>query len=487
MPDQTAPLPHDRAAELAVLGAVLLDPRQLDSVRQVLAPTDFYDARHRWIFDAVCSLDTDNEPVDVVTLRSRLDRDGRLETVGGPAFLAELFDGLALSTNAGDYARLVRGHSLARRLHRYGSRIAADAPRREPAALLEDAERTLFSIAEGLQTNAPVPVGETTDALAQEAQEYREALPGIETGLPELDRLMGGLRPSDLVLLGARPGEGKTSLALNVTLDAALRGARVLVFSLEMSLRQIGIRLLFSHARVDARPLAERGIYSADDRKKIRNANESLRRLPIRVDDSPVTPVELRSKARQLRRDPGLDLIVVDYLQLMRAGDDGRRRFENRNLEIADISRSLKLLAKELDVPVLALSQLSRAPEQRDAAAPRLSDLRESGSLEQDADIVLFLHRERRPAPRANENGAPAEPGPPTRRVTVAKNRNGPTGSIQLAWLDRFTRFASIAELDSTPTPDGRDDWEDDEASEAAPDNHTPPGGPPDPAPEVGF
>ena len=446
MPEEAARLPYDHAAERAVLGAVLLDRRQLDAVRQVVAAADFYDSRHRRVFEAVCSLDDDQEPIDLVTLRARLDRDGSLEAAGGVGFLAELFDGLALSTNAAEYAGIVGGHALARKLHRYGSRITQEVGKQEPRTLLEEAEKSLFAIAEGFQTGAPVPIGEAAAPIAEEAQKQRDTFPGIRTGLPVLDDLMGGLRPSDLILLGARPGEGKTSLALNISLAAALHGHQVLVFSLEMPVRQIAIRLLFSHAQVDARPLSQPGMLSAEDRRKIRNANEVFRALPIRVDDSTVTPVELRSKARQLRRDPGLDLIVVDYLQLMHAGQSGDRRFENRNLEIAEISRSLKLLAKELDVPVLALSQLSRAPEQRDATAPRLSDLRESGALEQDADIVLFIHRERRPAPRdsGGGDGPPMEPGPPVRRVMVAKNRNGPTGVVRLAWLDRFTRFLPI-------------------------------------------
>lgn len=447
MADEPLSLPHDFSAERAVLGAVLLDRQQLDRVLPILTAADFFDARHRKIFEAVCHLDRENESVDAITVRSRLDRNGSLAAAGGAAYLAELYDALALSTNAAEYAEIVRGHALSRQLYRYGAGIMREVAGREPRALLEDAEQQLFRIAERSLSEAPVPIGEATDPVAAEAERLREDFGGIRSGLDTLDALMGGLRRSDLILLGARPGEGKTSLALNITLAAALQGKRVLVFSLEMPVRQIAIRLLFSHARVDARQLSLPGLLSAGDRQRIQNANRQVREMPIRVDDSTVTPIEIRSKSRQHRRDPGLDLIVVDYLQLMRADDDSRRRFENRNLEIADISRSLKLLAKELDVPVLALSQLSRAPEQRDFAEPRLSDLRESGALEQDADIVLFIHRERRRAAR----GGDGEDGPPppnrdVRRVLVAKNRNGPTGTVRLAWLDRFTRFETIDE-----------------------------------------
>lgn len=473
MADEPLALPHDLAAERAVLGAVLLDRQQLDRVLQVLTAEDFFDARHRKVFEAVCHLDRENESVDAITVRSRLDRTGSLAAAGGAGYLAELYDALALSTNAAEYAAIVRGHALSRRLYRYGAGITREVAAREPRALLEDAERQLFQIAERSQSAAPVPIGEATDPVAAEADRLREDFGGIRSGLDSLDSLMGGLRRSDLILLGARPGEGKTSLALNITLAAALQGKRVLVFSLEMPVKQIAIRLLFSHARVDARQLSLPGMLSQADRQRIQNANRQVREMPIRVDDSTVTPIEIRSKSRQQRRDPGLDLIVVDYLQLMHADDDHRRRFENRNLEIADISRSLKLLAKELDVPVLALSQLSRAPEQRDFAEPRLSDLRESGALEQDADIVLFIHRERRKPARGEGEDAPAAPPQEVRRVLVAKNRNGPTGVVRLAWLDRFTRFETIDESAFPP--------EAGEPGEYAPETEMPaePGGDP--------
>ena len=476
MADEPLALPHDLAAERAVLGAVLLDRRQLDRVLQVLSAEDFFDARHRKVFEAVCHLDRENESVDAITVRSRLDRSGSLAAAGGAGYLAELYDALALSTNAAEYAGIVRGHALSRQLYRYGAAITREVAGREPRALLEDAERELFRIAERSQSAAPVPIGEATDPVAAEADRLREDFGGIRSGLDPLDALMGGLRRSDLILLGARPGEGKTSLALNITLAAALQGKRVLVFSLEMPVKQIAIRLLFSHARVDARQLSLPGMLSQSDRQRIQNANRQVREMPIRVDDSTVTPIEIRSKSRQQRRDPGLDLIVVDYLQLMHADDDGRRRFENRNLEIADISRSLKLLAKELEVPVLALSQLSRAPEQRDFTEPRLSDLRESGALEQDADIVLFIHRERRKAARGEGEDAPAAPPQEVRRVLVAKNRNGPTGVVRLAWLDRFTRFEAIDESAFSGDAGGPGEYPPEEV-----------GMPPDPDGDPGF
>ena len=446
-------LPHDPAAERAVLGAVLLDPLQLDAVREVLQAGDFLDRRHRNIFEAVCALDgaAGDRKIDLVTVRAELERSGRLAPTGGSAYLGELFDGVARSSNAAEYARVVREHSLSRQLHRLGSRMAAEALRGTPKSVLAEAEKDLFAIAEDTFESGPVRLREELGALWEEAQRPRKGFSGIRTDLQDLDNLMGGLRKSDLIIVGARPGEGKTSLALNIALAAGRTDHRVLIFSLEMPVRQIAARLLFSHARVDARQLGRPGSFSDEDLRRMRNTLPVLAGMQLFVDDSNVTPVELRSKARQLRRDPGLDLIIVDYLQLMRGGGPGERRFENRNLEIAEISRSLKLLAKELAVPVLALSQLSRAPEQRQFTRPRLSDLRESGALEQDADIVLLIHREnRRKGPGAGPDDLAATE-PPTRQIIVAKNRNGPTGKVKLAWLARYTRFETVQNPESAP------------------------------------
>ncbi len=448
MPDGAVRLPQDAAAERAVLAAVLVDRRQLDAVREILKSKDFHDGRHQRIFEVFCLLDDAPEvrKIDLLTVRAELDRTGRLEAAGGGGYLSELVEGVARSSNAADYARLVREHSLSRELHQLGSRIASEAIRNRPQEILAAAEQDLFAIAEGSFASGPVRLTEDLGRLAEESSRKREGFSGIRTGFQDLDDLMGGLRKSDLILVGARPGEGKTSLALNIALTAGHAGKRVLIFSLEMPLRQIAARLLFSQARVDARQLSRPGMLSERDRRLIQATLPVVARMPIYVDDSNVTPVELRSKARQLSREHGLDLIVIDYLQLMRGSEPGTRRFENRNLEIAEISRSFKLLAKELDVPVLALSQLSRAPEQRTgtSTAPRLSDLRESGALEQDADIVIFIHREwQKKKEGADDVDAPS---PPVRRVIVAKNRNGPVGNIKLAWLDRYTRFENLAE-----------------------------------------
>ncbi len=448
-PEDAPRLPHDEAAERAVLAAVVVDASQLDGVREIVTPEDFFDARHRRIFQALCELDDrGNGHIDLVTLGSHLQEEG-LEAAGGPAYLVEIFEGTARSANAAGYARVVRERADSRRLYRMARGLAHEALREEPGPLIARTETKLLEIAERSLGAGPTPITEELGKVVEEASRERKGFPGIRTKLLDLDELMGGLRKSDLILVGARPGEGKTSLALNIALSAAEDGYSVLFFSLEMPLRQIVTRLLFSRARVDPRPLNRPGRMSERDIESLRRTVRDFDRMKIHVDDSDVSPVDLRSRARQLKREEhGLDLVIVDYIQLMRATEKGERRRDNRNLEIGDISRALKLLAKELDVPVLALSQLSRAPETREAAfaKPQLSDLRESGSLEQDADIVLLIHNPHRRKPKegSGPDDLPEPLVPPTRQIIVAKNRNGQTGEAKLAWLGRFTRFENI-------------------------------------------
>ncbi len=461
------------AAERAVLAAVLVDPRQLDSVLQRLRSNgaDFLDERNRRVFRAICALDADGPgtAIDLVTVGAHLEQTGQLEAIGGEPYLVDITAGVPISSNAAGYAEVVREHAIRRRLLHFAAKVGEEARKRPPAAVLETAETELFAIAEGSHASPPVTIAEEVRALEQAAGEERREMGGISTGFRELDEITGGLRKSDLVLVGARPGEGKTSLALNMALSAGLAGRRVLIFSLEMPLRQIAVRLLFSEAQVDAKQLQQRGRMRDDDVHKVRAAARRVRNMKVFVDDSNVTPVELRSKSRQLgREEGGLDLIVVDYLQLMSGAEPGTRRFENRTLEIASISRALKLLARELDTPVLALSQLNRAKDQAGQfAPPQLSHLRESGALEQDADVVLLLHRPAgRRAGRPEDESADADsasgeaPGPPTRQVIVAKNRNGPTGVVELAWLDKFTLFAPIDRRDADSGPDRVDPFD---------------------------
>ncbi len=455
VPEAPIRLPHDEGAERAVLAAVLVDAAQLDAVRDIVEASDFFDVRHRRIFAALCELDDEAKgAIDLVTLIAHLRGDA-LQAAGGPAYLVELFEGTARSANAAGYARVVRERSVSRRLHRLAGQLARESLEENPAPLIADAEQKLLDLAEGHLGAGPVPIAKELGRVLAEAERERDGFPGIRTHFHKLDAVMGGLRKSDLILVGARPGEGKTSLALNIALAAAGDGNTVLFFSLEMPLRQIVTRLLFSRARVDAGPLHRPGRMSDGDIERLRVAVKDVGAMKIHVDDSNVSPVDLRSRARQLKRDQqGLDLVIVDYLQLMQATRPGERRFDNRNLELGEISRSLKLLAKDLDVPVVALSQLSRAPEQRDFARPQLADLRESGSLEQDADIVLLIHNPHRP--RRAGKAAPeehSEPAP-SRRIIVAKNRNGRTGEVELAWLGQFTLFDNIEAASDDFGPD---------------------------------
>ncbi len=440
--------PDAVAAERAVLAAVLVDPRQLDAVlERIRTASDFFDERNQRIFRAICKLDDEGHgaSIDLLTVSARLEQAGELEKVGGNDYLAALTAGVPQASNAGGYAEVVRENAVRRRLLGFAAKVSEGARKRPASEVLAAAEAELFAIAEGSHTSAPQPIAEMVSEIEAESRRERKEIDGHSTGFRPLDELMGGLRREDLVLVGARPGEGKSSLALNMTLACGKAGKKVLFFSLEMPGKQIGIRLAYSLAEVDAKQLQRKGKLKNDDIEKVSRALAEIRRMKIFVDDSNVTPVELRSKSRQFRREhEGLDLIVVDYLQLMSGTESGR--FENRTLEIASISRGLKLLARELNVPILALSQLNRAKDQAgEFAPPRLSHLRESGALEQDADIVLLLHRPRQGRGGQKEDAPEAGPGedmgPPIRQVIVAKNRNGPTGIVELAWLDRYTKF----------------------------------------------
>ncbi len=463
MPDDPGRLPHDPSAERAVLGAVLVDQVQLDGIREVLGPTDFHDRRHEAIFAAFCALDdeTGERRIDPLTVRDELRRAGKLASVGGLTYVTELFDGVARSSNAVDYARVVRRHAISRQLHQVGRRLLTESLRDDPREVLTAASENLSSIAEHTFEARPAALATELAHIVEEAQRERKAMRGISTGLPDLDRIMGGLRDTDLVLVGGRPGDGKTSLGLQFALAAGLARRRVLIFSLEMPRRQIALRLICSQARVDSKELDRPGRLSRADRQRLAAALPVVSGMQLFVDDSNVNPTELRSKARQLSREgdeeKNLDLIVVDYLQLMQVSSAGSRRFENRNLEVAEISRSLKLMAKELEVPVLALSQLNRSPAKRDLARPRLADLRESGALEQDADIVLLIHRGRMKRRSRRRDEEAEEDGPPVRTVIVAKNRNGPTGHVEFAWLDTYTRFETMVAVRETEAYGGYD------------------------------
>jgi replicative DNA helicase len=431
-------LPHNAEAERTVLGAVLVDNAAFNSAAELLTREDFYRDGHRRIFDAMAVLTERSIPIDTVTLKDELTRAGALEAVGGAAYLAGLVDGLPRLTNVEQWSRIIREKSVLRRLIQASQQIshACFEAEREAEEILDGAEKAIFEIAERRVRQGFVGIREivkesfrTIDQLAQS----KDLVTGLPTGFVDLDEKTSGLQRGDLIIVAARPAMGKTSLCLNVAQNASHRtGETVGIFSLEMSKEQLVLRLLCSDARVDAHRLRT-GNLQEKDWARLAKAYAELSASKVFIDDSAtITPLEIRAKCRRLKAEHGLGLIIVDYLQLVA----GAGRVENRQQEIASISRSLKGLAKELDVPVVALSQLSRAPEARTEKRPQLSDLRESGSIEQDADIVMFIFREEEYKP-TDENRGIAE-------LIIGKQRNGPTGTVRLAFLKEYTRFENL-------------------------------------------
>jgi replicative DNA helicase len=433
-------LPHSEDAERSLLGAVLLDNTGLDRAQEMLSASSFYSVRHQKIFLAFEALSESGSAVDVVTLKQELERQGALESCGGPAYLAALLAGVPRSANLEHYARLVKEKSVQRELIRAGQSILAAAmnPTGTTDELLDDAEKMIFQVAEQRLSSGFIPLrvsAELSIKAIEELTEREELITGVGTGFPELDGHTAGLQDSDLIILAARPSMGKTALALNIASHAALTGNKTVgVFSLEMSHQQLFMRLLCSEGQIDAHRLRT-GRVGADEWQRIIKIFGTLSDARIFIDDTPgVAIMEMRAKARRLMREHGLDLLIVDYLQLMR----GRGRYDSRQQEISDISRFLKELAKELNIPVVALSQLSRAPEQRRGAdhRPQLSDLRDSGAIEQDADVVLFLFRE-----EVYSKDDPSLEG--KAELIIGKQRNGPTATVHLNFIRKFTRFAN--------------------------------------------
>jgi replicative DNA helicase len=434
-------LPHSDEAERSVLGAVLLDNQQLHRVQEILRPDLFYAPRHRKIFRGMLSLQDAGAALDLVTLRAEMERAGDLEACGGVAYLAGLVDGVPRSGNVEHYARIVRETAVRRELVRSAQQIL-EASLSSPAGtddLLDDAEKAIFRVAEDRLRSGFLSirvVAEKAFVVIDELTKRRELITGIASGFHYLDELTAGFQPADLVILAARPSMGKTTLALNIAAHAALRsGKTVGVFSLEMSQQQLFLRMLCSEARVDAHRLRT-GRVDSDEWQRIIAAYGELSASPIFIDDTAGAGImEMRAKTRRLKLERGLDLLIVDYLQLM----SGRGQYESRQQEISDISRSLKEMAKELSIPILALSQLSRAPEQRSGdRRPQLSDLRESGAIEQDADVVLFLFREELYKKNDPDLRGKAE-------LIIGKQRNGPTDTVDLVFIREYTKFENPA------------------------------------------
>ena len=433
--------PQSIDAEESILSAILIDNDTLLEVLDVLAPKDFYRSAHQKIYYAITELFTKNEPVDLVTLANILKEKGQLEEIGGATYLARLVDVVPLAVNAQHYAKIVHDKACLRRLIEKANEIAKRCfdDQGNVDDVIDFAESSIFEISENKIKPAFYPLGKIIESsidMLEELQGNKALVTGVATGYPLLDNKTAGLQKSDLIILAARPSMGKTALALNISRNTAVDfGIPVAIFSLEMSKEQLSMRMLCSEASVDSSRIRS-GFIGKENWVDITDAAGILSEAPIYIDDSPdLSALEIRAKARRLKMDKDIGLVIVDYLQLMK----GRHSAERRELEISEISRSLKALAKELDIPVLALSQLNRKLEDRSDKRPMLSDLRESGALEQDADVVVFIYRDEEYNKDINNpNSGKAE-------IIIAKQRNGPTGTVPLAFLKAYTRFESLA------------------------------------------
>ncbi len=435
------PLPQNIEAEKSVLAACMLNAESVEELMLKLKPEHFFRPAHRIIFEAVCDLNTRRIPVDQISLADTLNASGQLEAVGGRAYLVELADNTFALTNWQNHAEIVKRTAILRELIYAAAQINAlayDAPD-DLNQVVEEAEKTLFNVTEKRVSSTFAKMDTLlVDAFEEltRLSEQRDHMAGVPTGFKDVDTLFHGFRGGDLIILAARPGVGKTSFALNLAVNAAKSGAAVAFFSLEMSSEQLVQRILCSEARVSLSKIRG-GYISEGDWSAIADATNSLSKLELYIDDSPgLSILEARAKARrELRKARGKGLIIVDYLQLMQPPTV--RRDGNRAVEVGEISRGLKVLAKEMDMPVLALSQLSRAVEMRGKKRPMLSDLRESGSIEQDADIVMFIDRSMDDVEAESDD----RPDAGTAELIVAKHRNGPTRDIPLAFNPEYTRF----------------------------------------------
>lgn len=436
--------PHSLEAEQAVLGGVMLDNNAWFNVLEVVAASDFYRPQHQIIFEAMGYLAEDNQPLDVVTVSTRLQHSGLLEKAGGAIYLAEIAENTPGASNVVAYAKIVRERSTLRQLLGAANRIAESAfnpDGRATGDLVDTAEQEIFRISEGRMTEGgPQPVIPLLTQAVEKIEKLfqtRDAITGLATGFHDLDRMTAGLQTSDLVIVAARPSMGKTALSINMAEHAVMsegEGA-VLFFSMEMPADQIVMRMLSSLGRIDQTRMRT-GDLQDDDWPRFTSAVSQLKDKKLYVDDSPaLSPTEVRTRARRTAREAGgLKLIVIDYLQLMRGSSE---RQENRTNEISEISRSLKGIAKEMKCPVIALSQLNRSLESRENKRPVMSDLRESGAIEQDADVILFIYRDEVYHPESEDKGK-AE-------LIISKQRNGPIGSLKLAFFGPLTKFDNLA------------------------------------------
>ena len=434
--------PHNLEAEQAVLGCILIDNQAQIDVLALMHESDFYSEAHSQIFKAMNKVYQKSIPVDFVTLTDQLEKDGILEKVGGIDYIMTLTNTVPSAANFKHYCDIVKSDSIRRKLIRSGQEIIEDAFENEDKdKSLQFAEQVIFDIAEKEGRSSLEHVGRGDGAVKKVIDKFGEiakdptVLKGIPTGFTDFDKITNGLQNSDLILLAARPGVGKTSFSMNILVHAATElNKKCAIFSLEMSKEQLMQRAVCSLAKVDMGK-ALKGEMDAEEWKRIWAASKKLEQSGLYVDDSSMTtPADLLSKCRRLKMQEGLDLVMVDYIQLMTSA----RKADNRQLEISDISRTLKIAAKELNVPIIVLSQLSRAVESRQDHRPLLSDLRDSGAIEQDADIVLFIYNPEK------YNDVPQEDEPGTVELIVAKHRNGGTGTVKLRWIGQYTTFVNI-------------------------------------------
>ncbi len=432
--------PQSLDAEESVLGGVLFDTHALDRVVEMLSVEDFYRESHRKIFRAMLALSEKGEPIDLITLSDILKARGELQDIGGATYLAELVDKVPSAANIGHYARIVREKAVLRSLinvcNEISSRCYSGEEDIEP--FLDEAERLIFDVSEKRVRPSFFKMGDLimdTIKTVEQLFERKELVTGVPTGFLDLDRITAGLQPSDLVIVAARPSMGKTALVLNIAQYVALHAnTAVAIFSLEMSKEQLVLRMLCSEARVDNAKVRT-GYLGERDFPRLAMAAGRLAEAPIYIDDTPAQNVlELRAKSRRLKREANIGLVIIDYLQLMR----GLTAQENRTQELSEISRSLKSLAKELNIPVIALSQLNRQVEQRADRRPMMADIRESGAIEQDADVIMFIYRDEVYKPDSQDEGV-AE-------VIIGKQRNGPTGTVRLTFRREYTRFDNLVE-----------------------------------------
>ncbi|EGL18186.1 replicative DNA helicase [Paenibacillus chitinolyticus] len=431
-------LPQNIEAEQAVLGAILLDSDSLITAMERMSPDDFYRPAHQHIFEAMIELAEEDEPVDLVTLTARLQNKQQLEEIGGVAYLSELANAVPTAANIDYYGQIVEEKSLLRRLIRTASQIVSDgyASADDVGMMLNDAEARILEISQRRASNGFISIRDVLMEVFERVEflySHKGGSTGIPSGFNDLDKMTSGFQRSDLIIVAARPSVGKTAFALNIAQNVGVRAKEtVAIFSLEMGAAQLVQRMICAEANVDATRLRS-GFLEGDDWEKLTMAIGSLSEADIYIDDSPsVTVADIRAKCRRLKQEKGLGMILIDYLQLIQ----GRGKGDNRQQEVSEISRTLKQIARELNVPVIALSQLSRGVEQRQDKRPMMSDLRESGSIEQDADIVAFLYRDDYYDKESEKKNII--------EIIIAKQRNGPVGTVELAFLKNFNKFVNM-------------------------------------------